>query len=756
MLKTRLKKAAIEPKEPFGVPKSQVVRKTSIKPTLKKALATKKVARQSIKSSSKSIPVNDDDPVVTLLPSASLRLLEKVNLYKIWYQETLPLQVTSSARFFGYLFIGLGTIFAASSHLMHTELPPGMAALVCSTGVCQEVPDASLPTGAPQISFLNTLPKEIKSDLEFTIKAENTESLQVVLTNVQTGLKSELKSAAQAEFNNFQYRIAIADLSHGDYKIEAIAEAKGIEYVFSGSVFSYQSVEPPLKPIAVVEATVDMDVGGVEQTASSTASSTDTSASTLEPEAQQPVSLKFEQNAEASYLVITTGDFLPSRVNVYSRIDQSKPEVYLGQAYLVQNQWFFSLSAINLPQVSQQFLASFEVDGVTKKTKAVVVSYSNTKPQTFDMSEDFLIKNRKVDLTLQALNKTNEDRTLYYTNNALDLRDESDLQFVNEKVVAEIDATLETEEQILDAYFFHYSVAYLGGQSFLVNLAKQEIDSYATLLASKIAEDTSDLTLAPAVETILLARFSRLTNIIEPLEDKLIVETNTLIKQDSDNDGISDYDELTNFFTNPTSPDTDQDGVIDSVEVLHRTNPLIPDLQAFPQLTQNQAVLSASEILFVNKSKAIVLETDSALPKQTQYSIEGKGIPSTFVYLLDKTNNTVGLIKTSASGEFFYTIDQPALLGLSTIQAAIVDSNGKLVSVSAEYHYANQSNKLMAAASEVLLGDEELSTRLTSFNILTGSIALVALGFILLFLVQGIGVHRRNIALKSLDFAVKQ
>jgi hypothetical protein len=41
-------------------------------------------------------------------------------------------------------------------------------------------------------------------------------------------------------------------------------------------------------------------------------------------------------------------------------------------------------------------------------------------------------------------------------------------------------------------------------------------------------------------------------------------------------DGLLDGDEVTIYFTNPLSPDTDGDGAIDGVEVLFGTDPNVP------------------------------------------------------------------------------------------------------------------------------------------------------------------------------------
>lgn len=47
--------------------------------------------------------------------------------------------------------------------------------------------------------------------------------------------------------------------------------------------------------------------------------------------------------------------------------------------------------------------------------------------------------------------------------------------------------------------------------------------------------------------------------------------------KDSDTDGLTDQAEIEIYFTNPSNPDTDNDGVDDGVEILNTTNPLLAD-----------------------------------------------------------------------------------------------------------------------------------------------------------------------------------
>ncbi len=68
------------------------------------------------------------------------------------------------------------------------------------------------------------------------------------------------------------------------------------------------------------------------------------------------------------------------------------------------------------------------------------------------------------------------------------------------------------------------------------------------------------------------------------------VAQQTKTPRDSDGDGISDFDEITKFFTDPLNDDTDNDRLTDGLEIELGTNPLQRD-------TDNGGVDDGTEVL---------------------------------------------------------------------------------------------------------------------------------------------------------------
>lgn len=83
--------------------------------------------------------------------------------------------------------------------------------------------------------------------------------------------------------------------------------------------------------------------------------------------------------------------------------------------------------------------------------------------------------------------------------------------------------------------------------------------------------------------------------------------------KDTDNDGISDQDEINIYETSPYLPDSDSDGIDDGTEVKSGTNPNCPqgfDCSVSDSLTSGELSTSSSEVLSENdiiKSNAEIL-----------------------------------------------------------------------------------------------------------------------------------------------------
>src|SRR3989338_1747052 len=163
-----------EVKKSVRAKKVTAVKRVTKKPVAKKVAENKAkdIAKVTVKKTASRAKKTSDSkvsstPEVVFVPGqASLRLLEKVHLYTVWYEQYVPSMMSGVAKVGGYAFIFLGTVFAVFSYIDAKNIITTPAALICSGSECEDVPDDALPSTAPKITFLNSIPATLNSDTD--------------------------------------------------------------------------------------------------------------------------------------------------------------------------------------------------------------------------------------------------------------------------------------------------------------------------------------------------------------------------------------------------------------------------------------------------------------------------------------------------------------------------------------------------------------------------------------------------------------
>lgn len=99
---------------------------------------------------------------------------------------------------------------------------------------------------------------------------------------------------------------------------------------------------------------------------------------------------------------------------------------------------------------------------------------------------------------------------------------------------------------------------------------------------------------------------------------------------DTDNDGLSDYDEINVHFTNPLSADTDDDGMQDRLEIEYGMAPGNPD-------TLNDGILDGDRFFTVTKTSDDWNEGDAVKPI-LEIVLQGKQIESLLIEKVDEND----------------------------------------------------------------------------------------------------------------------
>lgn len=767
----------------------------------KKKVVSKTTALQSATSSTlkpkkrvtkKEVPQKVTITETVFVPStASIRLLEKAELYRVWYKNNFPVTVARVAQIGGYVFIFAGTLLASATYLMSHQVADFRAAVVCTEDVCTNIADDDLPAYAPLITFNNSIPELIGSHADIEIGVQNTQEFKMYLKNLSTGIAVGIDYVETLADNKYRYVITTEGLSTATYELFAETTTPEATYKFSGPKFSVIS--------AVTEIISDIEVKEVLSTATTTVLEIDTTqievvsdeeivkespvvepledievtnedndeseAPALPVEAKDeelvteeeltdtqidntdsltPITATIDGLQNTRYLKINTGTLLPLEVGVYSQVESSEQPLYLGLATLVQGEWIFSLAALQLPSVSHLLYASFDVDGLTYRSEGVpfAPTYNDTVASLIDGDISILVQ--KTDLALQGNDNAYLNRQAYFSDlssSTVSLFERTnEEQFADGELLDLLDEYMTTKKAAVDAILAKHAHVSQVGKKYLLTLSSQSVAAQAGALSQLIAEDIGDKSIIPTLNTVLTQRYLKLRELVAENESRLNQDTSSLTSRDSDDDGISDYDELVAYSTNPSKADTDLDGVLDAVEIITGSDPLVSDVLMIVAAGAVAEDVVFDEVVSIEKVEPHIVRSQETQVETVQALVFGKGIKNSYVYIVSPTLGTVGVIQTNDTGVFSYTLEKGVTDGHHEIYAVLTDAKGTIVASSKPRVFTKSQNTFVAAA----VGSQNISFETTDskmvmqFSTITTALGVVALGLILLLLMHAL------------------
>lgn len=221
-----------------------------------------------------------------------------------------------------------------------------------------------------------------------------------------------------------------------------------------------------------------------------------------------------------------------------------------------------------------------------------------------------------------------------------------------------------------------------------IRTGKEQIKKQIKNILSKTAEtaiETAGISIKEKLETenIVQEKLQDTQNKVEEQLkkiEKIVLEKETAkqeaqigVVKDSDNDGISDEEEI-KIGTDPFNPDSDGDGYLDGIEIEGGFDPLnsSPADKVIYELPEKSKA-RISENYQIKKVEMIDIS-----PKEKKIKIEGKGIPNSFVTIYLYSEPLVLTTKVDAQGNFVYILDKPLTEGVHRVYVAITNNEGKI------------------------------------------------------------------------------
>lgn len=315
------------------------------------------------------------------------------------------------------------------------------------------------------------------------------------------------------------------------------------------------------------------------------------------------------------------------------------------------------------------------------------------------------------------------------------------------KVQEEAERLFKENSIEIEELFKTYAVSLQSEDSILSELVKQQISELQKSISIESLSDDETRYYSDDIDELLKNKFVDLKNKIEIFEELRRDRSSGNTSKDSDSDGVSDFDEINLYKTDPKIPDTDNDGVSDGVEIISGYNPLNSEVEAVVSFEspKNTIGLERSDFLTVEEVVPIInIYNEDSGEETVRTSIRGKALQNSYITLYIFSSPTVVTVKTDADGSFEYTFDKELEDGQHDIYVAVTDNAGSIVAQSSPFSFVKQAQAFTpvdVVDSEIVTQNTIIETSKNSYATVLG-IAVLSLGIILLML--GVGLRPKN------------
>ncbi len=279
----------------------------------------------------------------------------------------------------------------------------------------------------------------------------------------------------------------------------------------------------------------------------------------------------------------------------------------------------------------------------------------------------------------------------------------------------------------------------------VTRLADEELEAEVKALSRDAGGDEED---RAQIERLVTVEIDRIKQKIETTENIIKARTNNKSARDSDLDGISDYDEVTIYQTNPKEVDSDTDGVIDGIEIMRGFDPTNAVAEAVIDYSSPKEFGYVNDdVLKIEYVAPIVDHGEEGSQAIVKSEIRGYGLPNSFVTLYIFSSPTVVTVKTNTDGSFAYIFEKELDDGAHEVYVALTDNTGDIVVKSNAFSFVKTAQAFTYEDSQQSNNAAPaplLPTDVSKTFIISVAMSVVALGFVLVLLGHMLRTRRQE------------
>ncbi len=643
--------------------------------------------------------------------------------------------------------------------------PPGGSGEDTSSSTASSSTDTTLEEeGEPEENTVSIRPFEstqLRGTARVTISAFEADTVKVYLKSTNTDTNRFLGYAYESneDTGEWIYSMNTGAFADGSYTLRAAG-------IFDGTAIQSESLAISIRNTEGTTVTATTTVSPTQTPATEPT----TTATTLAPK----VALTVRQSGVLSESVDVRVDVSGAHfVELYAVPQYALTQIFLGLAQKIDSdRWNFKWNTRQIPNGSYRLFSKVKNSYGLYESDRVLVSVYNTVETEEDESvgpatDTATTPTRYEDL--KTLSTTVEPivaeqkGSLYLTTPETTEKEAEEREEVKDAEEEEIDNTEtttetseepappESQEDRLDELLAEYrerideeikrlSSAIRSGDDTAIRRAKERLTELRDKIRKSLPDNTEEESLIASLDERINTLFARIEETTEKTETIVKERVGDVITKDSDSDGITDYDEINIYGTDPASADSDQDGFIDGTEILNGYDPKDSTPEAAVAFESPKDVgVVREDILKVEAVAAFEVLPDETPKTKAPAVITGKALPNSFVTLYIFSTPIIVTVKTESDGSWSYMFDKELDDGEHEVYVGMTDNTGRIIAKSSPFRFVKTAEAFSPVGTDGIVPATTGSINEPSFMseymvLVVLSIAVVAIGLVLMML----------------------
>lgn len=557
----------------------------------------------------------------------------------------------------------------------------------------------------------------------FDIVAKNANKVKLSAHKVGDEANTTLGYAYKSSSSLWKYQWLTSNVAAGDYVVTALIMTDSGE-----TVTNAVSVTKTVGSTTTLKSSLETDRGVVS-----------VDPKNLKP----PIELSVQAEAPVANVVSVKIDVnYAALVEIYAQQRNSLTKKYLGVAKLVDTDtWLYTWDTKQTPNGEYALVAVVKNSYGTYEDKSEYINISNVVADAYTPKQE-----ARIDTLKEIATEVNDADA---TEKNVALKKELGAEVLNGD--EELSDTVDAFETGIKSELNNLALALRLNDTDSIGRVTATIEKMKQQTLLNNSDAANSQLLMKELDSVISVQKSRIEEDVT-YSSKIIVErTKEKASVDSDSDGVSDYDEVVIFKTNPFVADTDSDGFVDGAEILGGYNPLDPSSEVLMTYESPQDAGIVREDILEVHSVITALKND-IIDEPPQALISGRALPNSFVTLYIFSTPVVVTVKTDADGAWNYRFDKELEDGEHQVYVGVTDNAGKIIAKSNPFVFVKKAEAFdakstAAAVSPAIVSNSETSFLSEYMVYLVLSISVVAIGLVLILLGLYLDSSKRKYAM---------